>query len=90
VVESNRSGIYSRFGMKLAERGYVVFTPMISTWDSAERDRVALRSHFCPRLIRAARSFPPARQLGFDDDTVYIKMCGRAHVSGGRYPPKNF
>lgn len=50
VVESPGSGIYSRFGMKLAQRGYVVFAPMISTWDSGERDRVSLRSHLVGQL----------------------------------------
>lgn len=50
VVQSPDSGIYSRYGMKLAQRGYIVFAPMISTWDSGERDRVSLRSHLIGQL----------------------------------------
>lgn len=37
--------VYSRFGMRLARRGYIVFAPMISTQDSVERDRLTRRAH---------------------------------------------
>jgi dienelactone hydrolase len=50
-VEPDPQGaIYASFGMNLAKRGYIVFAPMISTQDSAERDRVALRSHLLGQL----------------------------------------
>ncbi len=50
-VEPDPQGaIYASFGMNLAKRGYIVFAPMISTQDSADRDRVALRSHLIGQL----------------------------------------
>lgn len=36
--------VYARFGMRLAQRGYIVFAPMISTQTGIDRDRVARRS----------------------------------------------
>jgi dienelactone hydrolase len=46
-VEANdrADAVYSRFGLRLAERGYIVFAPMIATQDNAERTRLVRRSH---------------------------------------------
>ena len=46
VVENERDdAVYSRFGLRLAERGYIVFAPMIATQDNAERTRLIRRAH---------------------------------------------
>ncbi len=46
VVENARAdAVYSRFGLRLAERGYVVFAPMIATQDNAERTKLIRRCH---------------------------------------------
>lgn len=46
VVENPRAdAVYSRFGLRLAERGYVVFAPMIATQDNAERTKLIRRCH---------------------------------------------
>ncbi len=37
--------VYSRFGLRLAARGYIVFAPMIATQDNAERTKLIRRSH---------------------------------------------
>lgn len=44
VPNSAADAVYSRFGMNLAKRGYVVFAPMISTQTGAERDAVGRRA----------------------------------------------
>lgn len=44
VPNSAADAVYSRFGMRLAQRGYVVFAPMISTQTGAERDSVGRRA----------------------------------------------
>lgn len=46
-VEPNpkADAVYSRFGLALARRGYVVFAPMISTQNNPARDRVTRRAH---------------------------------------------
>ncbi len=42
--------MYNRFGKKLAEKGYVVFAPMISVQQSEERTRLVRRSHLLAKL----------------------------------------
>jgi dienelactone hydrolase len=37
--------VYSRFGLRLVERGYIVFAPMIATQDNPERTRLIRRAH---------------------------------------------
>jgi len=37
--------VYSRFGLRLAERGYIVFAPMIATQDNVERTKLTRRAH---------------------------------------------
>ena len=37
--------VYSRFGLRLVERGYIVFAPMIATQTSIERNRLIRRAH---------------------------------------------
>ncbi|HUQ90160.1 MAG TPA: prolyl oligopeptidase family serine peptidase [Bryobacteraceae bacterium] len=46
-VEANEKddAVYSRFGLALARRGYIVFAPMIATQDNAERTRLIRRGH---------------------------------------------
>jgi hypothetical protein len=46
-VEPNEraDAVYSRFGRQLAERGYIVFAPMIATQDNAERTKLVRRAH---------------------------------------------
>jgi dienelactone hydrolase len=36
---------YSKFGLRLVERGYIVFASMIATQDNVERQKVVRRSH---------------------------------------------
>jgi len=38
--------VYSKFGLRLAERGYIVFAPMIATQDNVERTRLIRRCHW--------------------------------------------
>ena len=46
-VEPNErdDAVYSRFGLRLVERGYIVFAPMIATQDNVERTRLIRRAH---------------------------------------------
>jgi dienelactone hydrolase len=46
-VEPNEraDAVYSRFGLRLVERGYIVFAPMIATQDNIERTKLVRRSH---------------------------------------------
>jgi hypothetical protein len=46
-VEPNEraDAVYSRFGLRLAERGYIVFAPMIATQDNVERTKLVRRAH---------------------------------------------
>jgi dienelactone hydrolase len=37
--------VYSRFGLRLVERGYIVFAPMIATQDNPERTKLIRRAH---------------------------------------------
>ena len=46
VVPNPRDdAVYSRFGLRLAERGYIVFAPMIATQDNPERTKLIRRAH---------------------------------------------
>lgn len=46
VVPNERDdAVYSRFGLRLAERGYIVFAPMIATQDNVERTKLIRRAH---------------------------------------------
>jgi dienelactone hydrolase len=46
VVENKKADdVYSRFGLRLAERGYIVFAPMIATQDNVERSKLVRRAH---------------------------------------------
>jgi dienelactone hydrolase len=46
-VEPNEraDAVYSRFGARLLERGYIVFAPMIATQDNVERSKLVRRAH---------------------------------------------
>jgi dienelactone hydrolase len=44
VVPKKEDEIYSQFGLRLAERGYIVFAPMIATQSNPERTRLNRRS----------------------------------------------
>jgi hypothetical protein len=37
--------VYSRFGLRLVQRGYIVFAPMIATQDNPERTKLIRRAH---------------------------------------------
>ncbi len=46
VIENKKADdVYSRFGLRLAERGYIVFAPMIATQDNIERSKLVRRAH---------------------------------------------
>jgi dienelactone hydrolase len=46
VIENPKADqLYARFGMRLAQRGYIVFAPMISTQDSVERQKLDRRAY---------------------------------------------
>jgi hypothetical protein len=45
VANERDDAVYSRFGLRLVERGYIVFAPMIATQDNAERTKLVRRSH---------------------------------------------
>lgn len=45
VPNDKADNVYSRFGWKLARRGYIVFAPMIATQDNAERTKLIRRAH---------------------------------------------
>ena len=46
VIPNERNdAVYSRFGLRLVERGYIVFAPMIATQDNVERTRLIRRAH---------------------------------------------
>jgi dipeptidyl aminopeptidase/acylaminoacyl peptidase len=37
--------VYSRFGLRLVQRGYIVFAPIIATQDNLERTKLIRRAH---------------------------------------------
>jgi dienelactone hydrolase len=45
IPDERNDSVYSRFGLRLVERGYVVFAPMIATQDNVERTRLIRRAH---------------------------------------------
>lgn len=45
VPQEKDDAVYARFGLRLVERGYLVFAPMIATQDNAERTRLIRRAH---------------------------------------------
>jgi len=57
--------MYNQFGKKLAERGYVVFAPMISVQQSEERSRLARRSHLVAKLPVGLEVVKMGRVLDF-------------------------
>jgi dienelactone hydrolase len=44
-THERNDAVYSRFGLRLVERGYIVFAPMIATQDNVERTRLIRRAH---------------------------------------------
>jgi len=71
VVERDR--LYHRFAARLAERGYIVFAPMISVQDGAERTALVRRSHLLGRtpvgleLVKFGRAIDFLSSLSFVD-----------------------
>jgi dienelactone hydrolase len=45
VANAKADAVYQRFGLRLAERGYIVFAPMISVQVETERYQVVRRAH---------------------------------------------
>ena len=45
VPSEHDDAVYSRFGLRLVERGYIVFAPMIATQDNVERTKLIRRAH---------------------------------------------
>lgn len=45
VANEKADAVYQRFGMRLAQRGYIVFAPMIATQDNIERTKLIRRGH---------------------------------------------
>lgn len=52
VANPKADNVYMRFGMRLAERGYIVFAPMIATQSNQERQKL-IRRCFLTGLIPA-------------------------------------
>ncbi len=68
-----RDRLYHQFASRLAERGYVVFAPMISVQDGAERTGLVRRSHLLGRtpvgleLVKFGRAIDFLSTLPFVD-----------------------
>src|SRR5439155_17391323 len=65
VVESAQTQYYSRFGMRLAERGYIVFAPMISTQNDPERQGLVRRAYLVGMTVVGLEATKFGRALDY-------------------------
>ena len=73
-VEANpkADAVYSRFGLALARRGYIVFAPMISTQTNPARDRVTRRAHILGKSIIGIEVKKFSRMLDFFSTLSFV------------------
>jgi dienelactone hydrolase len=64
--------VYSRFGLALLRRGYIVFAPMISTQATAGRDRVSKRTQLLGRSIVGIEVRKFGRALDFFSTLPFV------------------
>ena len=72
VANERNDAVYSRFGLRLVQRGYIVFAPMIATQDNVERTRLIRRAHLTG-LIPAGMDLKKfGRQLDYLSTLPYV------------------
>jgi dienelactone hydrolase len=73
VVPNPRDdAVYSRFGLRLVERGYIVFAPMIATQDNVERTRLIRRAHLTGLIPAGMDVKKFGRQLDYLSTLPYV------------------
>jgi cephalosporin-C deacetylase-like acetyl esterase len=73
VVPNPRDdAVYSRFGLRLAERGYIVFAPMIATQDNVERTKLIRRAHLTGLIPAGMDVKKFGRQLDYLATLPYV------------------
>jgi len=75
IVRSERDDkVYSRFGLRLLERGYIVFAPMIATQDNPERTRLIRRAHLTGLIPAGMDVKKFGRQIDYLSTLPYVDM----------------
>jgi hypothetical protein len=72
VPNPRDDAVYSRFGLRLVERGYIVFAPMIATQDNVERTKLIRRAHLTGLIPAGMDGKKFGRQLDFLSTLPYV------------------
>ena len=65
VVQGPSDEVYSRFGLRLVQRGYIVFAPMISTQANPERQKLVRRAYLVGMTVVGVETKKLGRVLDF-------------------------
>jgi dienelactone hydrolase len=72
VPNARDDAVYSRFGLRLAERGYIVFAPMIATQDNVERTKLIRRAHLTGLIPAGMDMKKFGRELDYLSKLPYV------------------